>query len=131
MFRAARVPAVTCLVTCLVAVPWVNVRASERQDPGVAQAQPHALSGGFVVPSHYRLESRAPQSVATTNEPKLLLALTAGALIVAGATMLAYASTATCKGRSTTNSCDKKAVVGAMGLAGGTAMLVMWTLSKP
>jgi hypothetical protein len=85
------------------------------------------------VPSQYAMQSRGRQSVATTNEPKLLLGIAAGALIVTGVALLAYGATASCKGSdgATTSSCDKKTVIGAMGLSGGTVMLVVWALSKP
>lgn len=166
MFRNTRVLPVTCLITCLVTIPWTNALASERQDftaeqaqsqpvddstPGNAPATPDGVTNGirnasfFVgglstgdagfspVPRQYAMQSRGRQSVATTTERKLLLGVVAGALIVTGVAMLAYGATSTCKGLNgaTTNSCDKKSVIGAMGLSGGTVMLVVWALSKP
>jgi hypothetical protein len=60
------------------------------------------------------------QSVASTNESKLLLGLIAGTAIVAGVTMVAYGKTPSCKGSfgNTTATCDRIAVLGAVGLGG-------------
>lgn len=77
------------------------------------------------------LLSRSRQSVATTNEPKLLLGAIAGTLIVAGVAMLAYGATSACKGSHPNDTtCDRNTVLGAVGLSGGTVMLVVWALSK-
>lgn len=84
-----------------------------------------------LVPSESRLLMRASQSVASTNESKLLLGVIAGALVVTGVAMLAYGTTSSCKGSHPTDStCDRFTVLGAVGLSGGTVMLVVWALSK-
>ena len=84
-----------------------------------------------LVPSDARLLMRARQNVASTNEPKLLLGVIAGALIVTGVALLAYGTTSSCKGNNPTDStCDRNTVIGAVGLSGGTVMLVVWALSK-
>lgn len=141
MFRNIRVLPVTCVIACLVTIPWTNALAGERQDFTSKQEQsapvlPSARAAAFSpVPSQYALLSGAArQSVATTNERKLLLGVVAGALIVGGASLLAYGATSTCKGlhadADLTNSCDKQTVIGALALSGGAAMLVLWTLSR-
>lgn len=159
MWRTARVLPVTCVITCLTAIPWNNALASERQDstPSESRSQPLddltrgdgqlapegatkgvreaslVLGGVFTVSDAERshLLTRTSQSVASTNEPKLLLGVIAGALIVTGVAMLAYGTTSSCKGsHPTDNTCDRNTVLGAIGLSGGTVMLVVWALSK-
>jgi hypothetical protein len=88
------------------------------------------------VPSEFAMQSsRGRVSVADTHEPKLLLGIAAGALVVAGVGMIAYGATSTCKGlhadAATTNGCDKKTLMGAMSLSGGLVTLVVWSLSRP
>jgi hypothetical protein len=88
------------------------------------------------VPSEFAMQtSRGRVSVADTHEPKLLLGIAAGALVVAGVGLIAYGATSTCKGlhadAATTNGCDKKTLMGAMSLSGGLVTLVVWSLSRP
>lgn len=89
-------------------------------------------SSGFPpVPNDSRRLTRRSQSVASTTEPKLLLGAIAGTLIVAGVALLAYGATSTCKGSHPNDTtCDRNAVMGAVGLSGGTVMLVVWALSR-
>lgn len=151
MFRTARVFPVTCLIACLVVIPWTNALASERPDVTAGQAQraPEGIMNGIKnvsfdapapdafkpVPSQFAMQSRGRVSVAETNEPKLLLGIAAGALVVAGVGLIAYGATSTCKGlhadAALTNSCDKKTLMGAMSLSGGLVTLVVWSLSRP
>ena len=141
MFGKTRVLAVTCLITCLVTIPWTHALASENRDFTTNEALsapvvPSARADAAFAPvlSQYALLSRTRQSVATTNERKLLLGVVTGALIVGGASLMAYGATSTCKGQhsdaATTNSCDKQAVIGALALSGGIATLVIWSLSR-
>jgi hypothetical protein len=88
------------------------------------------------VPSQFAMQSsRGRVSVADTHEPKLLLGIAAGALVVAGVGLIAYGATSTCKGlhadAAVTNGCDKKTLMGAMSLSGGLVTLVVWSLSRP
>ena len=152
MFRTARVLQVTCVITCLVTVPLTNAFASERAAASTEEAQPAtagimngirsasfgapATAADFTpVPSQFAMQSRGRVSVADTNEPKLLLGIAAGALVVAGVGLIAYGATSTCKGvhadAATTNGCDKKTLMGAMSLSGGLVTLVVWSLSRP
>lgn len=158
MLRTARLFLVTCLTTCLVTVPWNDALASERGNSvaeawqsqsavdgsrnGDAQAALAGLANGTgngtiwraalgLVPSQSPSLMRAAQTVASTNEPKLLLGVIAGALVVGGVALLAYGMTSSCKGsHPTDNACDRSTVLGAVGLSGGTVMLVVWALSK-
>lgn len=141
MVRNFRILPVTCLIACLVTIPWTNALASERPVSTITPADVRPIaeslraSAAFApVPTQYALLSRSRQSVAATNESKLLLGVVSGALIVGGMAMLAYGATSTCKGlhgdAGLTNSCDKKAVIGAAGLSGGSVMLVLWALSR-
>ena len=139
MFRTARILQVTCVITCLVTVPLTNAFASERAAASTDNAQPAtgimngirsasfgapAADADFTpVPTQFAMQSRGRVSVADTNEPKLLLGIAAGALVVAGVGLIAYGATSTCKGlhadAATTNGCDKKTLMGAMSLSGG------------
>jgi hypothetical protein len=151
LFTNARFMTVTCVIACLVAIPWTNAFASERPaflpDP-VAAPSPAAIgirqssvefgratvndAALSLAPAPYALQARGRQTVATTNEPKLLLGVAAGALIVTGVALIAYGATSTCKGlHESTSSCDKKTVIGAMSVSAGTVMLVVWGLSRP
>jgi hypothetical protein len=155
VFMMVRAFAVTCLMVCLVATPWSNAFASERPAPVTEPTDsqpvdaPAPMTSGIrlspvafgqlstepafsLAPASSFLQSGRRQTVASTNEPKLLLGVAAGALIVTGVAMLAYGATSTCKGlHETTSSCDKKTVIGAMAVSGGTVMLIVWSLSRP
>jgi hypothetical protein len=150
LFRNARFATVTCVIACLVAIPWTNAVASERPEflPQSAASSSAAIgirqssvefgratvndAAFSLAPAPSALQARGRQTVATTNEPKLLLGIAAGALIVGGVALLAYGATSSCKGvNESTNSCDKKTVMGAMAVSGGTVMLVVWGLSRP
>lgn len=137
MFRNTRVFPVTCVIACLVTIPWTPAAASAPQDfrPETAETRPAPgiREAALAIGATQSLQSRSLQTVASSNEPKLLLGVVAGALIVTGVAMIAYGATATCKGSQgeATNTCDKKTVMGAMALSGGTVMLVVWALSKP
>ncbi len=152
MFRTARVLQVTCVITCLVTVPLTNAFASERAAASTEETPPAdaglmngirrasfgapATNADFTpVPTQFAMQSRGRVSVADTTEPKLLLGIAAGALVVAGVGLIAYGATSTCKGlhadAATTNGCDKKTLMGAMSLSGGLVTLVVWSLSRP
>lgn len=155
MLRTARAIPVACLITCVVFSPWSHAFASDPRDAASESADarpavPRALQAGIrpasivfgtapseapafsVVPRQAFLPAQKRQSVASTNEPKLLLGILAGALIVTGVAMITYGATSTCKGlHEGTNSCDKKTVIGAMAVSGGAVMLVVWGLSRP
>lgn len=147
MLRSGRLFPVTCVAACLVLGSWSKAFASDdsARKTDVTRTR---IATGFrpvsvfgEVPSELSLSLVPPlpplavqkrQSVATTNEPKLLLGIAAGALIVTGVAMITYGATSTCKGlHETTNSCDKKTVIGAMAVSGGAVMLVVWGLSRP
>lgn len=145
MFRTARVLPVTCVIASLVLIPWTNAFAAERPEGimhgirsatfGEAALNPTPNPDFTAVPSEFAMQrSRGRVSVAETNEPKLLLGIAAGALVVAGVGLIAYGATSTCKGlhadAATTNSCDKKTLTGAMALSGGVVTLVVWALSR-
>lgn len=116
----ARVPSVTCLIVCLISIPWTSAFAREQP---ITNSIPEAAA-------HYRLEARR-QSVATTTERNLLVGVTAGTLIVAGAAMIAYGASSSCKGSHVSSApCDRRAFVGALGFSGGAAMLAIWALSR-
>lgn len=135
MFKTLRVWLVTCLTAAFITIPWCDAFASERGRLPTAQQSPSLGDGKIwrsaraLVPSESRLMR---QSVASTNESKLLLGLIAGTAVVVGVTMVAYGSTASCKGKqgNTTAHCDRIAVSGAVGLAAGAATLAVWALSR-
>lgn len=143
MFNSARVLQVTCLIASLVTVPMTNAFASEPAADGIMNGIRSASFGAPAtehpnftpVPTQFAMQSRGRVSVADTHEPKLLLGIAAGALVVAGVGLIAYGATSTCKGlhadAATTNSCDKKTLMGAMSLSGGLVTLVVWSLSRP
>ena len=109
--------------------------ASERGFSPATQAS-QSLGDGKVWRSALALvpsESRVMrQTVASTNESKLLLTLIAGGAVVAGATMVAYGRTPTCKGRfgNTIATCDRITTSGAMMLGGGAVTFAVWALSR-
>ena len=156
MLRTIRVLPVSCALACLVLAPWTQAFAAERHDappapaPAVPAPAPPALTVSGVglssiafgklpadplfslAPRPSFLAAQKRQSVATTNEPKLLLGIAAGALIVTGVTLITYGASSTCNGpEGTSSSCDKKKMLGAMTVSGGTMMLVLWALSRP
>ena len=143
MFRIDRRLLVTCIVASLIGIPWHPAHASEPSPAGdgtsgEAQVVPAAITEGQIWSTAYelvatesRLLTRASQSVATTNEPKLLLGVIAGALVVSGVAMLAYGNTSSCKANHPTDSfCDRSMVLGAVGLSSGVVMLTVWALSR-
>lgn len=135
MCRTIRLLLVTCLTAAFITIPWSGACASERGIVPTTQ-ESQSLGDGKVWRSALALvpsESRVMrQSVASTNESKLLLGLIAGGAIVAGVAMLAYGATSSCKGKqgNTTATCDRIATLGAGGLAGGAMTLVLWKLTK-
>jgi glucose uptake protein GlcU len=71
------------------------------------------------------------QAVASTSQHNFILGTTATVLIVGGVALIAYSTTPSCKQNQPVNSrCDRDKVLGAIGIAGGTVMLVLWALSK-
>lgn len=135
VFRTVRLLVVTCLTAAFILVPWSVALASERRLSPATQASQSAGDGKVwrsalaLVPSESRVMR---QSVASTNESKLLLGLIAGTAVVAGATMVAYGRTPTCKGRfgNTAATCDRITTLGAMALGGGAVTLAVWALSR-
>jgi hypothetical protein len=72
-----------------------------------------------------------PQNVASTNEPNFLIGVVAAGLVIGGVALLAYSTTQSCrKSHPTDNTCDRDKVLGALGISGGSLVLVMWALSK-
>ena len=136
MFRTIRLFVVVSLTTALISLSCGDAFAGQRDTlPTVDQPQAVALSNGKIWSSALALvpsESRGvlKQTVASTNESKLLLGSLAGAAIVAGVAMAAYGATSACKSAHGNSTCDRTAVLGAMGLSGGVVTLVVWTLSK-
>ncbi len=142
MFSRIRPLCVACVTACLVLAPWANAFAREGASNGDGGALLQSLRQVrfdvpadmpfAAVPSTYALQQRGRQSVATTNESKMLLGIVAGSMMVAGMALMAYGATSTCKGSegTSTSGCDKKAVIGAMSFSGGAAMLVLWALSR-
>lgn len=141
MFKTARVFLVACLVAAFTTIPWSRAFADEREivqpiPQTQTQTQTQALGDATVwsaalalVPTESRLMR---QSVATTNESKMLLGLVAGSAIVAGLAMAAYGATSSCKGSfgNTTRTCDRLLVMGAAGVGAGTTTLALWRLSR-
>lgn len=136
MFRSIRAFVVTCLTTALISLSCGDAFAGERVTlPAADQPQAVAVSDGKVWTSAMALvpsESRGvlKQTVASTNESKLLLGSLAGAAIVAGVALVAYGATSSCKSAHGNSTCDRNVLLGAMGLSGGVATLVVWSLSK-
>jgi len=135
VFRTVRLLVVMCLTAACISIPWSVALASEHgfspatrasQSLGDRKVWRSALA---LVPSESRVMR---QTVASTNESKLLLTLIAGGAVVAGATMVAYGRTPTCKGRfgNTTATCDRITTSGAMMLGGGAVTFVIWALSR-
>ena len=135
MFRNTRVFVVTCLTTALISLSCGDAFAAEPDTLPTADQPQVALTNGTIWKSAMALvpsESRGvlKQTVASTNESKLLLGSMAGAAIVAGVALVAYGATSSCKSAHGNSACDRNAVLGAMGLSGGVATLVLWSLSK-
>jgi hypothetical protein len=135
VLRGIRVSAATCLIAAFIAVPCSRVYAGEIEKVPATQPS-QSLSDGAVwrsaialVPSEARLMR---QSVATTNESKLLLGIVAGSAVVGGLTMVAYGATSSCKGSfgNSTAGCDRITTLGAIALAGGATTLTLWALSR-
>jgi hypothetical protein len=127
----------TCLAVAFIFIPWSNALAGERGHLSMTQYS-RSLGDGKIWRSALALvprESRLMrQVVASTNESKLLLGVIAGTVFVVGVAMLAYGSTSSCKGSQAnatlTSHCDRIAVSGAIGAAGGTTLLAVWALSR-
>lgn len=136
MFRTIRGFVVTCLTTALISLSCGDAFAAVGETlPTADQPQAVALGSGKIWNSALALvpsESRGvlKQTVASTNESKLLLGSVAGAAIVAGVALVAYGATSSCKSAHGNSTCDRNAVFGAMGLSGGVATLVVWALSR-
>ena len=135
MFRTIRVLVVTCLTAALISLSCGDAVAGERDTLPTADQPQVATSNGKIWNSALALvpsESRGvlKQTVASTNESKLLLGSLAGAAIVAGVALVAYGATSSCKSAHGNSTCDRNAVFGAIGLSGGVATLVLWSLSK-
>ena len=136
MFRSIRVFVVTCLTTALISLSCGDAFADASDTlPTADQPQAVALSSGKIWSSALALvpsESRGvlKQTVASTNESKLLLGSLAGAAIVAGVGLVAYGATSSCKSVHGNSACDRNAVFGALGLTGGAVTLLMWSLSR-
>ncbi len=136
MFRTIRPFVVASLTTALISLSCGDAFAGTTDTlPTADQPQAVALSNGKIWSSALALvprESRGvlKQTVASTNESKLLLGSLAGAAIVAGIGLVAYGATSSCKSAHGNSTCDRTAVIGAMGLSGGTVTLVVWALSK-
>jgi len=125
---------VTCAVVCLSLISWTPALAQKRQD--VTPAPSH-VPGIRETIRQMSFAERAPeeparQSVARTNESKLLLGLATGGLIVGGLTMMAYGASSSCKGKQApgTNGCDRTAIIGTVTFSSGTAIALLWALSR-
>lgn len=136
MFCPIRLFVVTSLTIALISLSCGDAFAGTPDTLPTADKPPAvALSNGRIWSSALALvprESRGvlKQTVASTNESKLLIGSLAGAAIVAGVALVAYGATSGCKGSHGSSACDRTAVIGAMGLSGGTVTLVLWSLSK-
>ncbi len=69
------------------------------------------------------------QTVASTNQHNFVLGVTAAAMVIGGVGLIAYSTTPSCK-RSDQAACDRDKVLGAIGISGGSLVLVLWALSK-
>ena len=136
MFRTIRLFVVASLTTALISLSCGDAFAGTPDTlPTADQRQAVALSNGKIWRSALALvprESRGvlKQTVASTNESKLLLGSLAGAAVVAGVALVAYGATSSCKSTHGNSACDRTTVIGAMGLSGGMATLLIWHLSK-
>lgn len=135
MVKSRPIAQVTCVVMCLSLVSWTPALAHERQNVTPA---PSPVPGGIRETirqvSFAELAPAEPvrQSVATTTESKLLLGLATGGLIVGGLTMMAYGASSSCKGKQApgTNGCDRTAILGTVTFSSGTAIALLWALSR-
>lgn len=132
MFRHSKILQVTCVATCVSLAPWAHAFGGDHQT--LAAPQPTRIRDAV---RQVSFEAAAPQdgggqSVATTTESKLLLGLATGALMVGGLSMMAYGSTATCKGKdgASTSGCDRTVLVGTLAFSSGAAMALLWALSR-
>ena len=134
MFRQLRILRLFCVLSCLLVALPAHAFADDGQ-PTIAPAHAPARIRDTIRQMSFAAaadKERGRQSVATTNESKLLLGLVTGGLIVGGAAMLAFGSTATCKGTvgESTQRCDRMALVGTMSFVGGMATALLWALSR-
>ena len=125
MFRTIRVFVVTTLTIALISLSCGDAFAGEGDALPTGKIWNSAVA---LLPSTSRGVMK--QTVASTNESKLLLGSLTGVAIVAGVALVAYGATSSCKGAHGDSACDRNAVIGAMSLSGGTAALVIWALSK-
>jgi len=136
VFRTIRLFVVTSITIALISLSYGDAFAATPDTlPTADQPQAVALGNGRIWKSALALvpsQSRGvlKQTVASTNESKLLLGSVAGAAVVAGVALAAYGATSSCKSAHGNGACDRTTVLGAMGLSGGTATFVIWTLSK-
>jgi hypothetical protein len=136
VFRTIRLFVVASLTTALISLSCGDAFAGAPDTlPTADQPQAVALSNGKIWSSALALvprESRGvlKQTVASTNESKLLLGSLAGAAIVGGVALAAYGATSACKGAHGNSACDRTTVLGTLGLSGGAVTLVLWSLSK-
>ena len=153
MRRAIRRLVVTCVTACLVMLPWADARASQTETDQANQADQAASASP--VPAAAPRDVGKPllirddlwgtpaglppgqspqvlrQAVASTSQHNFILGTTAAALIVGGVALIAYSTTDSCKQNQAVSSrCDRDKVLGAIGISGGTVMLVLWALSK-
>ena len=136
MFRTVRVSVVMCLTAALVSIPWTAAHAGETagtlptgqssQSPGDGGIWRSALA---LVPTESPVMS---QVVASTTESKLLVGIVAGSAIVAGAAMVAYGATSSCKGSfgNSTTGCDRLVTVGAVAMGAGAVTLALWAFGR-
>lgn len=125
MFRSMRVFVVTTLTIALISLSCGDAFAGEGDSVPTGTIWNSAVA---LLPGTSRGVMR--QTVASTNESKLLLGTLTGAAIVAGVALVAYGATSSCKGAHGDSTCDRNAVIGAMAFSGGVATLVLWALSK-
>ena len=135
MCRSIRLFVVTVLTAALISLTCGDAFAATNTSSIADQPQAVALSNGKIWRSALALvpsQSRGvlKQTVASTNESKLLLGSLTGAAIVAGIALIAYGATSSCKAAHGNSACDRNAIIGATAFSGGTATLLIWALSK-
>jgi hypothetical protein len=136
VFRTIRLFVVASLTTALISLSCGDAFAGAPNTLPTADQSPSvALGNGKIWSSALALvprESRGvlKQTVASTNESKLLLGSLAGAAVVAGVALVAYGATSSCKSAHGNSACDRTTVIGAMGMSGGMATFLIWKLSK-
>lgn len=143
MFKTARLALVTCLTASLVIVPCKHALASDGQAALSHVIIPVSTVGGAdngngkiwgaalaAVPAGSSL-LKARQVVASAKENHFILGITSAGLVIGSIALLAYGTTDTCKRAHVgTSTCDRAKVLGAIGVATGTMIVVVWALSK-